>query len=86
MFIKLILIILLIYALCASRSEGFYSDAEIQNKTNAIINNRELFGNNKKYITAKKKLNWLDPILFEDTVKLSENNNFTSDSLKKIFT
>lgn len=86
MFYKIIILCILIYINNKTlyfESEGF-SPYERHEKAKELFNNIELFKPNKKYKNAKYKLDWIDPIIFNDTTNLNNSSIIHISDLEKI--
>ena len=68
-----------------NNTEGFQSKAEIRQKATELHDNRDLFIPNVKYGKVKKKISWIDPVVFDDTYKLHLEKEPTISDLENIF-
>lgn len=87
---KILIILILFYLLLRqnnlfSMSEGFNSTQEIKEKSMELFDNKEVLKPSSSYTTAKKYINWLDPVTFADASMLSKKNKFTISNLENIF-
>ncbi len=84
--IFVLLIVLLVLLICKTRTEGLVSkptDAEKEKLSELILKNRELF-DNKDLPTAKRKFNWLDPVIYEDLRKLARANMLSREYIIEV--
>jgi hypothetical protein len=50
-----------------------------------IYKNKELFiGGKQTYDIAKNKMQWMDPVIYYDTIKLAKAKKMSIDSLKQM--
>lgn len=83
-----ILIVLIIILLFKSykRNECFTSKPssdDVKRYTSEMISHRDMFG--KSFYEARKKMDWLDPVIYEDARRLKISNNFDASNLQKVF-
>jgi len=74
--IILILIILIFYCI---NIEGFEVSPNIKIRTEEVLENKTLFGGDSTYQEARNKLKWLDPVTYDDIIRLKKNNNLNEN-------
>jgi len=81
---KILILVLLIYLIYKDKNtyEKFTS-ADITDMSKKIYKNRDLFEPNAKYSTIKKKIDKIDPVIYDDIYKLSLDNKLTISNLEK---
>ena len=85
-WLLIIAIILIIFLLCRRR-EGIISKPvghEIEAKAKEIIGAREDFADTTLE-NARRKLPWLDNVMYEDLRSLARSGKFDTDNIKTVF-
>ena len=78
----LCVILLLMFIQSGSISEGF-TNKEIENKSKDIFRHKNTFVPNVKYRTIKNKINWIDPVTYNDIYKLSNDKKLSINNIKE---
>lgn len=60
------------------------SSEEAAKLSKEIIQNKEYFSD-RTYYEAREKMDWLDPVTYEDIRNLSIKNNLNYESIQKVF-
>ncbi len=81
-FIKIIIICICIYYLIYIPKKENFSDIEINEKATEIYNNRKLFKPGVTYTEIKRKIKWIDPIIYNDIYKLALTNELDISIIK----
>jgi hypothetical protein len=81
----IIVILLLIITQTSNRNEGFMSSHQIKMKTTDLYNNRDVFQPGVNYGKVKKRMSWIDPVIYDDVYKESLKNKLSYSNLEKIF-
>lgn len=76
------IILLLIFIQSDSISESFTAK-EIENKSRDIFRHKNAFVSNVKYKTIKNKMNWIDPVTYNDIYKLSNDKKLSINNIKE---
>jgi hypothetical protein len=86
-YIKLVVILFLFLIVINSenRNEGFLSNQEIKMKANNLYKNRDIFQPGVKYGYVKERINWIDPVIYDDVYKESLKNELSISNLENIF-
>jgi hypothetical protein len=80
---KAILICLLIYMLIrTNKQEGFQSPEVINKQAHILHKNKSLFEPYTKYTDIKKKISWIDPVIYTDMFELSKKNKINIENIK----
>jgi hypothetical protein len=79
---SILLLMLLIHKLFLKKKEKF-TDQEIKNKTKIIHKNKDLFTPGVKYTKIKNKMQWMDPVMYDDVYQLSLNEKLSISNLEK---
>ena len=82
MFKILCVILLLMFIQSDSISESF-TNKEIENKSKDIFRYKNAFVPNVKYRTIKNKINWMDPVTYNDIYKLSNDKKLSINNIKE---
>ena len=82
MFKILCVILLLMFIQSDSISESF-TNKEIENKSKDIFRYKNAFVPNVKYRTIKNKMNWIDPVTYNDIYKLSNDKKLSINNIKE---
>ena len=82
--LKILILLLLIYIIYKDKNiyEKF-TPSEITDMSKKIYKNRELFEPDAKYSLIKKKIDKIDPVIYDDVYKLSLDKNLTISNLEK---
>lgn len=80
---KLLIVLILIVILhnYAQKKEGF-SQMELKKKANEVYENKYLFTTGAKYTGIKNKIDWVDPVIYNDIYKLSLKEKLTFNNLE----
>lgn len=82
MYLIIILLVLLLLVVCLRKKEKF-TDEELQMKMDDLYDNKSMFDNKGTYSNARKKMSWLDPVLYDIMVKEYKKNKFNKrESMK----
>jgi hypothetical protein len=85
MFIKVILIFFLILILITPyHSEGFQSPEVINERAHNIYDNKVLFEPYTSYSKIKKKIPWIDPVVYNDVFSLSREKKLSISNIKDV--
>lgn len=76
----IILIIIIIIFYCIN-IEGFEVSPNVKIRTKEVLENQTLFGGDSTYQTARSKLRWLDPVTYDDIIRLKKNNNLNENMI-----
>lgn len=79
-----ILILMLIITMTFKKNEGFMSKKEIKIKTTELYKNKDIFKSGVRYGQVKKRLSWIDPVVYDDVYKESLKNDLSYSDLEKI--
>ena len=80
--IKFVIILLFLVLIYKNKTENF-SDSEIKSKSRDIYNYKDIFTPGVNYKKVKKKIKWIDPIVYNDVYKLSLTENLSISNLEK---
>lgn len=82
--IIIILVIIMIFLCCGNCGKDGLSvkpDANMRNElADTIMKNKEVFVNSTLYM-AKDRIDWIDPVTYEDLRMLSNRNAFTKENV-----
>jgi hypothetical protein len=80
--IFLFLLIFLLHKLFLKKKEKF-TDQEIKNKSKILYKNKDLFTPGVKYTKIKDKMQWIDPVMYDDVYHLALNEKLSISNLEK---
>lgn len=80
-----IIICALVYILIRGNNyEGFQSEEVLNKQAKILYDNKNLFKPATPYTKIKKKIPWIDPVIYNDTFKVSQKKNCTVDDIKNV--
>lgn len=82
-YIILFLLLLVVYknAISKERLTSKPNPEQLEQMSNLIMDNSNLFDEGSSFRKAKKKIKWIDVIIYEDMRKLKRNNQFNKISI-----
>ena len=81
----LVIVILILIIVSIRKKSGFDqrpNSEQIKNNSVILYNNRDYIS--KGYNISKKKMKWIDPIIYEESRKLHINNNYNIQNIHRI--
>ena len=81
--IKILCVILLLMFIQSDSISESFTNKEIKNKSKDIFRHKNAFVPNVKYRTIKNKINWIDPVTYNDIYKLSNDKKLSINNIKE---
>jgi hypothetical protein len=86
MLYKILIVVILLYLLTINdKNEKFQSEADIKKKSNELFKFKNMFKPSTSYSSVKKKISWIDPVIYDNVYKLSLREKLTISNLENSF-